>query len=194
MMIMCFFLMFSACAGTAAPASAPVEDDSEKGNLPEDLENVAVVYFSATGTTKGVAEKIAKITGADLFEIIPEEPYTEDDLNYGDKSSRTSIEQNDKSVRPMIRSDTIDISGYSAIYIGYPIWWGEEPRIMDAFVENYDFTGITVIPFCTSGSSSIGKSESNLEGLAGTGTWLEGKRFSGSTTESELQTWIDGLK
>ncbi|MBQ7534673.1 MAG: flavodoxin [Stomatobaculum sp.] len=155
---------------------------------------VLVAYFSATGTTKGVAEKIAKLTDADIYEIVPAEPYTSDDLNYNDKSSRTSKEQNDKSARPAIGSDQIDLSGYTTIYIGFPIWWGQEPRIMDTFAESYDFTGITLIPFCTSGSSGIGRSGPNMEALAGTGTWLEGARHSGSISEADLQTWIDGYK
>ena len=155
---------------------------------------VLVVYFSATGTTKGVAEKIAKITDADLYEIIPAEPYSSADLNYSDRNSRSTKEQNDKSARPAIGSDPIDLSGYKTIYIGFPIWWGEEPRIMDTFVESYDFTGITLIPFCTSASSGIGRSGPNMEALAGSGTWLAGRRFSGSVSESDLRSWIEGLK
>ncbi len=153
-----------------------------------------VVVFSATGTTKGVAEKLAAITDADLYEIIPAEPYTPEDLNYGDNNSRATKEHNDKTVRPAIGSDRIDLTQYDTIYIGYPIWFAEEPRIMDAFAEQYDFSGKTVIPFCTSGSSGIGGSGKNLAECAGTGTWLEGKRFSGSTTENDLKTWIEGLK
>ena len=167
-----------------------------------------IVYFSRTGEnsvngemqiiTKGfteiVAEKIAAIEGADLYEIIPAVPYTEADRNWNDSSSRTTIEQNDKSARPAIGSDRIDLAQYDTIFVGYPIWFGEEPRIMDAFAEQYDFSGKTVIPFCTSGSSGIGSSGQNLSECAGTGTWLEGKRFSGSTTENDLRTWIEGLQ
>ena len=151
-------------------------------------------FFSATGTTKGVAEKIAAVTGGDLYEILPAEPYTEEDLNYNDRSSRSTTEQNDKNVRPEIGSEDILLEDYSTIYLGSPIWWGEEPRILDTFVEKYSFEGITVIPFCTSGGSGIGRSGANMEALAGTGTWLEGKRFSGSVSEADLQDWIDGLK
>ena len=150
--------------------------------------------FSATGTTKGVAERIASVTGGDLYQILAAEPYTEDDLNYNDDNSRSTVEQNDKSVRPEIGSEEISLDGYTTVYLGFPIWWGEEPRILDTFVEEYNFEGITVIPFCTSGGSGIGRSGSNMESLAGDGTWLEGQRFSGNVSEEELQSWIEGLK
>ncbi len=153
-----------------------------------------VVYFSMTGTTKGVAEKIAAITGADTYEIKAAEEYTSDDLNYNDPDSRTSIEQDDPSVRPEIGSEPATLDGYDTIFIGYPIWWGEEPRIMDTFVESYSFEGKTVVPFCTSGSSGIGRSGEHLKENAGSGNWLDGERFSGSTTEDELKSWIDGLQ
>ena len=153
-----------------------------------------VVVFSATGTTKGVAEKIAEITDADLYEIVPAEVYTLDDLDYNDSDSRASREQNDSSARPKIGSETIDLSGYKMIYIGYPIWFGQEPRIMDTFVETYDFGSIAMIPFCTSGSSGIGQSGKHLEENAGSGKWLEGQRFSGNVSEDDLRSWIDGLQ
>ena len=153
-----------------------------------------MVVFSATGTTRGVAEKIAAIENADLYEIKAAQEYTSADLNWHDNSSRTTLEQNDKNTRPEIGRESISPDGYEKIYIGFPIWWGEEPRIMDTFVESYDFDGITMIPFCTSGGSGIGRSGQNLAELAGSGSWLEGKRFSGSVTETDLQTWIDSLK
>ena len=170
------------------PNTAPSEEPTAAHK------EVLVVYFSATGTTKGVAERIANITDADIYEIVPDEPYTSDDLNWNDKNSRSTKEQNDKSARPAIGSKTLDLKGYTTIYIGFPIWWGEEPRIMDTFVESYDFTGITLIPFCTSGGSGIGRSGPNMEALAGTGTWLDGARHNGSISEADLQSWIDGLK
>ena len=156
--------------------------------------DVLVAFFSATGTTKGVAERIASVTGGDLYEIVPANPYSAADLNYNDRSSRSTKEQNDKSARPEIGSADISLEGYTTIYLGFPIWWGEEPRILDTFAEKYKFDGITVIPFCTSGGSGIGRSGPNMEALAGTGTWLEGKRFSGNVSEADLQSWIDGLK
>lgn len=155
---------------------------------------VLVAYFSATGTTKKVAEKIASITGGDLYEIVPAEPYTTEDLNYNDRSSRSTKEQNDKSARPAIGSEDVSLTGYTTVYLGFPIWWGEEPRILDTFVEKYSFEGITVIPFCTSGSSGIGRSGPNMKALAGTGNWLDGKRFGANVSEEDLKSWIDGLK
>ena len=172
-----------------------VEDTStENTDGSEENSGVLVVYFSATGTTKGVAEKIAGITGADTYEIKAAQEYTDADLNWNDSNSRSTKEQNDSSVRPEIGSDTISFDGYSTIYIGYPIWWGEEPRIMDTFVENYSFDGITMIPFCTSGSSEIGRSGQNLADNAGSGTWLEGKRFGAGASEDEIRSWIEGLQ
>ena len=168
--------------------SSEVADSAEKNG------GTLVVYFSATGTTKGVAEKIAAITGADTYEIKAAQEYTDADLNWNDSNSRSTKEQNDSSVRPEIGSEAISLDGYTTIYIGYPIWWGEEPRIMDTFVESYNFDGITLIPFCTSGGSGIGRSGQNLADNAGSGTWLDGKRFDGGVSENELKSWIGGLQ
>lgn len=183
---------------TAAVDADSTDDNTSAENTSvEDVQNhsdVLVAYFSATGTTKGVAERIAAVTGGDLYEILAAEPYTDDDLNYNDRSSRSTSEQNDKNARPEIGSEDISLEGYTTIYLGFPIWWGEEPRILDTFVEKYSFEGITVIPFCTSGGSGIGRSGPNMEALAGSGTWLEGKRFSGNVSEADLQSWIEGLK
>ena len=153
-----------------------------------------VVYFSATGTTKGVAEKIAEVTDADLFEIVPVIGYTDGDLDWHDSKSRTTYEQNDKSARPEIAGEPVSLEGYTTVFVGFPIWWGEEPRIMDTFAESYNFDGLTVIPFCTSGSSGIGKSGQNLAELAKSGTWLDGKRLPSNVSEADLQAWIDGFK
>lgn len=153
-----------------------------------------VVYFSATGTTKGVAEKIAKVTNADIYEIAAAEPYSDADLDWHDNKSRSTKEQNDSSVRPAIGSAPISLDGYKTIYIGYPIWWGEEPRIMDTFVEGNKFDGKTIIPFCTSGGSGIGQSGKNLEKLAKSGTWLNGGRLDGSDSESDIKSWVEKQK
>ena len=182
---------------TEAPASAAEkapETEAPAAETPatETHSDVLVAFFSATGTTKGVAERIASVTGGDLYEILAAEPYTSDDLNYNDSSSRSTKEQNDKNVRPEIGSEDISLEGYTTIYLGFPIWWGEEPRILDTFVEKYSFDGITVIPFCTSGGSGIGRSGPNMEALAGTGTWLDGQRFDGNVSEADLQSWIQG--
>ena len=192
-------LAFAGCSKTNDTAEEPAEPETaqteEQAEPPDETgKDTLVVYFSATGTTKGVAEKIASITGADIYEIKPAQEYTSEDLDWNDSDSRTTHEQNDKSVRPEIGSDPISLEGYSTIYIGFPIWWGEEPRIMDTFVESYDFDGITMIPFCTSSSSGIGMSGKNLEANAGSGNWLDGERFGGSVSEEELQAWIDGLQ
>ena len=183
---------------TEAPASAAEkapETEAPAAETPatETHSDVLVAFFSATGTTKGVAERIASVTGGDLYEILAAEPYTSDDLNYNDNDSRSTKEQNDKNVRPEIGSEDISLEGYTTIYLGFPIWWGEEPRILDTFVEKYSFDGITVIPFCTSGGSGIGRSGPNMEALAGTGTWLDGQRFDGNVSEADLQSWIEGL-
>ena len=188
----------AASSETKAETKEAASEQETEGSVPATEEttqsDTLVVVFSATGTTKGVADKIASITGADLYEITAAQPYTSEDLNYHDSSSRSTKEQNDKNARPEIGSADIDLKGYKTIYIGFPIWWGEEPRIMDTFVESHSFDGITVIPFCTSASSGIGRSGPNMEALAKSGNWLNGKRFGGNVSEDELRTWIDGLK
>lgn len=170
------------------------EETAKNADVPESSgKDTIVIFFSATGTTKGVAEKIANITNADIYEIIPAEPYSDADLDWNDKNSRTTIEMNDPSVRPTIADDSVDLSGYSTVYIGYPIWWGEAPRIMSTFVEAHSFEGMTVIPFCTSGGSGIGRSGENLASQAGSGNWLDGERLDGGISESEIQDWINGI-
>lgn len=155
--------------------------------------NTLVVYFSNTGNTRAIAESIANGLSADIYEIIAEEPYTEADLDYGDDNSRSTQEMNDPSARPAISGSVEYMEQYDTVYIGYPIWWGEAPRILDTFVESYDFTDKTVIPFCTSASSGVGSSASGLASLAGTGNWLEGQRFSGSESAEEVMEWVNGL-
>lgn len=157
---------------------------------PVEERDALVVYFSATGTTKGVAEKISALTDADIFEIVPAEPYTAADLNWNDRNSRTSVETDDPSCRPEIDGEPVDLEGYSTIFIGYPIWWGDIPRIMSTFVESYDFGEITMIPFCTSGGSGVGQSDKHLEEQAGSGKWLKGTRLQGNISEEALMSWI----
>ena len=185
---------FGSSAQTETKETQTAGETESESPAPEPHSDVLVAYFSATGTTKGVAEKIASVTGGDLYEILAKDPYTDEDLNYNDSSSRSTKEQNDKDVRPEIGSEDLSLEGYTTIYLGFPIWWGEEPRILDTFVEKYSFEGITVIPFCTSGGSGIGRSGPNMEVLAGSGTWLEGERFSASVSEADLQSWIDELQ
>lgn len=174
------------------PASTQTPAESTQAASPAGKDTL-VVYFSATGTTKAVAETIAAITDADLYEIQAAQPYTEADLNWHDSSSRSTVEQNDSSARPEIGGEPVSLDGYTTIYIGYPIWWGEEPRILDTFVEDHDFEGVTLIPFCTSSSSGLGRSGQNLAENAGSGNWLEGKRFGAGASEDELREWIEGL-
>ena len=183
----------SEAASNTNDESADDTSSEETGSSKENS-GVLVVYFSATGTTKGVAEKIAGITDADTYEIKAAQEYTDADLNWNDSNSRSTKEQNDSAARPEIGSDAISLDGYTTIYIGYPIWWGEEPRIMDTFVESYSFDGITMIPFCTSSSSGIGRSGQNLADNAGSGTWIDGKRFGTGASEDEIRSWIDGMQ
>ena len=155
---------------------------------------ILVAVFSASGVTKRVGEEIARIAGADFYEIVPKEIYTSADLDWMNKKSRSSIEMNDPSARPEINGKVADMASYDTVIVGFPIWWGVAPRIIDTFLESYEFSGKNIIPFCTSGGSGIGRSGPNMEALAGTGTWLEGKRFSGNVSEADLQSWIDSLK
>ena len=157
----------------------------------ETNDKVLVAYFSATGNTKVVAEKLATAINADLFEIIPEQPYTNEDLNWQNDKSRSSVEMGDKSSRPKIASKIENISQYKIVFVGSPIWWGREPSIMDTFIESYDFADKTVIPFVTSGSSDIGDYGKNLQALAPDAKVLTGKRFSTGVTAEELKNWAD---
>lgn len=176
---------------TEVAASANTEATADTSA--ESASSTLVVYFSATGTTKGIAEYIAEGLSADIYEITPEEPYTDADLDYNDNNSRSTVEMDDPSVRPAIAGSIDNFEQYDTIYVGYPIWWGAAPRIMDTFAESYDFTDKTVIPFCTSGSSGVGSSASTLADLAGTGNWLDGTRFSGNETAEDIMEWVNGL-
>lgn len=187
---------------TSTNQSGNEEADTNSENTTDTTENTStgngktlVVYYSASGNTKDVAEKIAKITEADLFEIEPVEPYTDDDLDWTDDDSRVSREHDDESLRDVeLVSTTVDNwDSYDTVYIGYPIWWGIAAWPVDGFVEANDFTGKTVIPFCTSSSSDLGESGKLLAEAAGTGTWLEGQRFSSSASEEAVQAWIEDL-
>ncbi len=176
----------------AVPEQTEEQPETEGLNESTGADTI-VVYFSATGTTKGVAERIASVTGADAFELIPAEPYSDADLDWNDDNSRTTIEMNDPNVRPAIANDTVDLNSYTTVYIGYPIWWGDAPRMMSTFVEAHDFDSKTVIPFCTSGSSPIGRSGENLASQAGSGNWLAGGRLDANISESEIQDWISNM-
>ena len=161
--------------------------------LEEQATKVLVAYFSATNTTQGIAEHIANGLNADIYEIVPEEPYTDADLNYNDNNSRTTIEMNDPDARPAITGSVEDMEQYDIVFIGYPIWWGGAPRIVSTFVESYDFSGKTIVPFCTSGGSGVGSSATNLEQLTDGADWLPGKRLNGSDSQDTVMEWVNGL-
>lgn len=155
------------------------------------MENtILVAYFSATGTTEQVAQQAAEILGADIYEIVPEEPYTEADLAYY-TGGRADQEQDDPSARPAINGSVENMSQYDTVLLGYPIWHGQAPRIISTFLESYDFAGKTIIPFCTSHSSGVGSSADNLHDLCpDTVTWAEGTRFASGASGDEIQNWL----
>ena len=175
-------------SGSGENASVTEENGREAGP------DILVAYFSSTGTTKTLAGYISEVTGGDLYEIVPEIPYSSEDLNYSDNNSRSTREQNDEGARPVISGSVEDKDQYGTIFLGYPIWWGEAPRIIDTFMESYDFSGKTIVPFCTSGGSGIGASARNLHDLAAPDvTWLDGERLSSDISHEEMVSWIDGL-
>lgn len=162
-------------------------------NQQKDTSNTLVVYFSRTGNTEKIADYIIDLTDADSYIIEAAVPYTDEDIAYGNSSCRANQEQNDKTVRPEIADPISSIASYDVIFLGYPIWWGQEPRIIDTFLESYDFSDKTVIPFCTSASSGIGTSETNIKNLIPIGEQLNGKRFPASASREEVSSWIDTL-
>lgn len=177
-----------------APSSSEVSSQVQAGETASGS-NVLVVYYSATGNTAQMAQYIADSTGGDLFEIQPVEPYTDDDLNWTDDNSRVSQEHADESLRDVeLVADTVDNwDQYDTVFIGYPIWWGIAAWPVDGFVEANDFSGKTVIPFCTSSSSGLGQSGELLADMAGTGDWQEGQRFSSGASQEDVQSWIEEL-
>ena len=148
-----------------------------------------VAYFSASGTTARLAERLAQATGADLFEIVPEVAYTAADIDWRNKRSRSSVEMEDRSSRPAIASRVTDMAAYDVVFVGFPIWWYREPSIIDTFMEAYDFAGKTVVPFATSGGSGIGSSGQNMAALAPGAKVVQGDRLASSTGVAELRTW-----
>ena len=176
--------------GTSEPDPVP---DPEPTPEPEQGNRVLVAYFSATNNTEGVAEHISDALNADVYEIIPAVPYTSADLNYNDSSSRATIEMNDPNARPEISGGVDNMEDYDIIFLGYPIWWGQAPRIISTFLESYDFDGKTIVPFSTSASSGMGSSASNLHSLTDGATWLSGQRFSAGASRNTVVSWINGL-
>lgn len=153
--------------------------------------NILVAYFSASGVTAKVAEELAKAEGADLLEIKPEVPYTAADLDWTNKQSRSTIEMSDPDCRPAIAASDCDVSQYDVVFVGFPVWWGREPSVVDTFLDAYDFTGKKIIPFCTSGGSGAGRTGETLGEQAGTGTFLTSTRLDAGISEAELQAWIN---
>jgi flavodoxin len=183
--MVCRFMQLAGSASAGASAT-----DTQKT---EDGGKVLVAYFSCTGNTEKIAGYIAESLGADTYRITPQTPYTDADLNYGDSSTRATREQNDPSARPAISGKVENMEDYSVIFLGYPIWWGQAPKIMYTFVGSYDLSGKTIIPFCTSGSSGIGSSAENLSLSAAGAAWLPGSRFSGSAPRDTVEDWLQGL-
>lgn len=185
----------SADTSSSSVSSASDETSATTEESSTDLGNVFVVYYSATGNTERVANSIAEATGGDLFEIEPTEPYTDDDLNWNDESSRVSREYEDESLRdvPLVNTTVDGWDDYDTVFIGYPIWWGIAAWPVDGFVEANDFSDKTVIPFATSASSGMGQSGELLADLAGTGDWQDGMRFSSGAGDDEVQEWVETL-
>ena len=178
---------------TRAQAAAAVMNCGTLGADPR-ANRILVAYFSATGSTRGVAEHIADIVGADLFEIVPEKPYTGADLDYRDASSRASREQDDPAARPAIHGEVEDMGQYGVVFLGYPIWHGQAPKIISTFLEGCDLSGKTVIPFCTSGGSGIDGSEGALNALAPQARWRNGERFGAGASREAVKDWVDSLE
>ena len=204
-------LSLAACGSANKPASsttqpetsAPTEQPESSSTAPAESEpetqpetgKTLVVYYSASGNTERVAKDIAEAAGADLFEIVPTEVYTSEDLNWTNSDSRVSREHDDESLRdvPLTTTEVPDWDSYDTVFIGYPIWWGIAAWPVDTFVKNNDFTGKTVIPFATSSSSGMGQSGSLLADMAGTDEWQEGQRFSSGVSSDDVQSWVNGL-
>ena len=204
-------LSLAACGSANKPASsttqpetsAPTEQPESSSTAPAESEpetqpetgKTLVVSYSASGNTERVAKDIAEAAGANLFEIVPTEVYTSEDLNWTNSDSRVSREHDDESLRdvPLTTTEVPDWDSYDTVFIGYPIWWGIAAWPVDTFVKNNDFTGKTVIPFATSSSSGMGQSGSLLADMAGTGEWQEGQRFSSGVSSDDVQSWVNGL-
>ena len=190
--LLCAVSALGAAFGLAACSDGPSEDEAP--DLSPDS-NVLIVYFSAQGHTETVAGYIAEATDGDVFELVPVDGYTREDLNYNDENSRVVQEYENESLRDVeLTSVTVENwESYDTVFIGYPIWWGIAAWPVNGFVEAKDFTGKTVVPFCTSASSGLGQSGELLEELAGTGNWVEGHRFRSSASENDVREWLEDL-
>lgn len=178
--------------GIEKPTSTPTPMPTPTPEPEPDNTKTLVVYFSATNNTEGIAKHILDAVDADEYEVIAETPYTSADLNYN-TDCRANREQNDASARPAISGGVENMEDYDVIFLGYPIWWGQAPKIIYTFLESYDFSGKTIVPFCTSASSGVGSSATNLHNLAPNANWLSGTRFSTSASRNSIVSWINGL-
>ena len=175
--------------GGTSPATGAETGDTTAG----ETGRAVVVYFSRTNNTAKIAGYIAEITGAAQYAIVAKQPYTDADINYNNADSRTSKEQNDPAARPEMGGEPLDLAGYDTVYLGYPIWWGQAPKILYTFVESQNLAGKTVVPFCTSASSGVGQSAVNLAKSAPDARWLAGKRFAGTAGKNEVNEWLAAL-
>ena len=156
------------------------------------MKKALVAYFSASGVTEKVAKELARTAGADLFEIKPESPYTAEDLDWRNKQSRSTLEMADPDCRPAIVGGVEDMGAYDTVYVGFPIWWGREPSVVDTFLDSADFTGKKIVPFCTSGGSGIGKTAERIRSIVGEGVIVdEGRRLGGDVSEEDLKIWTE---
>lgn len=199
MILPCMLLTTNACSPSDEPIKTeeptPVPDPELEPNpapTPSDV-RALVVYFSCTNTTKGIADRIVEAIGAATWRIEPETAYTSEDLNYNNSSSRANREQNDPSARPVIKGKCENLADYDVVFLGYPIWWGKAPKVIFTFLESHDLTGETVIPFCTSHSSGIGASDTDLHRLAAGTEWKQGRRFIGNESKETIEKWIKSM-
>ena len=176
-------------------STPPVSSTPEAGESDEETQEggVLVAYFSATGNTEGIAQHLQTILDADLYEIVPEVAYTDEDLNYSNDDCRANQEQNDPAARPAITGTLENPEDYDVVFLGYPIWWGQAPKVIYTFLESCDFGDATIVPFCTSGSSGIGSSADGLQELTENAQWLDGQRFSSGASQDEVAQWVDSL-
>ena len=192
LLLMALMLLCMPVLAEDATSSATLAVD-DFPRLPKGDSRILVVFFSPEKTVCSAAIAAANALGSEIFEIRPAEPYTAEDLNYHDRQSRTSIEMNDPAARPEIEELPV-LDRFDTILLGYPIWWGQAPRILCTFVESVDLSGKTVIPFCTSGSSGAGSSAVNLQKLGSeTAVWLEAKRFNNGSTKEDVYAWVESL-
>ena len=188
LILVLFIFILVGCNANTTSIKTTTNTDNTTSKL--NTSNILVAYFSVTNNTEKIANNIKEYLNSDIFEIIPKEEYTSEDINYNN-DCRANREQNDPSSRPEIKNQIDDISKYDTIILGYPIWWGQAPKIMYTFIESYDFSNKTIIPFCTSGSSPIGSSATNLSKSATSASWLDGKRFSANASVNEISSWLD---